>query len=116
VAIARRQAHHLSPPSLKLGIEQNRILRVVPVPRVMGGELEIPGHLPGIGIQRRKGDNLYANSIAALNPDTGKMAWYFQFTPHDTWDWENTQNPILFDAEFQGRRRKMVGLAASNGY
>jgi len=74
------------------------------------------GANPTFSGKSRKGDNLYANSIAALNPDTGKMAWYFQFTPHDTWDWDNTQNAILFDAEFQGRRRKMVGMAASNGY
>jgi alcohol dehydrogenase (cytochrome c) len=74
------------------------------------------GANPTFSGKSRKGDNLYANSIAALNPDTGKMAWYFQFTPHDTWDWDNTQNAILFDAEFQGRQRKMVGLATSNGY
>jgi alcohol dehydrogenase (cytochrome c) len=74
------------------------------------------GANPTFNGKSRKGDNLYANSLVALNGDTGKMVWYFQLTPHDTWDWDNTQNPILFDGEFKGQQRKMVGIAASNGY
>ena len=45
-------------------------------------------------------------SIVAINVDTGKMAWYFQTSPHDTHDWDSTQTPILVDAEFNGRPRK----------
>ncbi len=66
--------------------------------------------------QSRKGDNLFANSVVALNADTGKMVWYFQLTPHDTHDWDNTQVPVLFDAVFNGQLRKLLGMAASNGY
>ena len=66
--------------------------------------------------QSRKGDNLFANSVVALHADTGKMAWYFQFTPHDTHDWDNTQVPVLFDAPFNGQEKKLLGETASNGY
>jgi alcohol dehydrogenase (cytochrome c) len=64
----------------------------------------------------RKGDNLYTCSIIALNVDTGKMAWYYQNSPHDTHDWDSGQTPVLFDGEFQGKPRKMVMTAARNGY
>ena len=66
--------------------------------------------------QSRKGDNLYTCSIVALNPDTGKMEWYFQASPHDTHDWDNVATPVLIDGVFKGERRKMVGQAARNGY
>jgi alcohol dehydrogenase (cytochrome c) len=46
----------------------------------------------------RVGDNLYSNSILALDPDTGKLKWYFQFTPHDLYDYDATQIPVLLDA------------------
>ena len=64
----------------------------------------------------RGGDNLYTESIVALNPDTGKMAWYFQPSPHDTHDWDAVQTPVLFDGEFNGEKRKLVAQAARNGY
>ena len=51
----------------------------------------------------REGDNLYTCSIVALNPDTGKMVWYYQVTPHDTHDWDATQTPVLIDGVFDGR-------------
>ena len=66
--------------------------------------------------QGRKGSNLWTCSIVALNPDTGKMAWYFQASPHDTHDWDNVETPVLFDAEIAGRPRKLLGQAARNGY
>jgi acido-empty-quinoprotein group A len=66
--------------------------------------------------ESRKGDNLWTCSIIALNPDTGKMAWYFQASPHDTHDWDDVETPILFDADFQGKPRKMLAQAARNGY
>ena len=55
-------------------------------------------------------------SIVALNPDTGKMVWYFQASPHDTHDWDAVQMPVLFDAEFKGKRRKLLAQASRNGY
>ena len=64
----------------------------------------------------RKGDNLYTNTIIALNPDTGKMAWYYQTNPHDVHDWDSVETPVLFDANFNGRPRKLVAQAARNGY
>jgi acido-empty-quinoprotein group A len=66
--------------------------------------------------QGRKGSNLWTCSIVALNPDTGKLAWYFQASPHDTHDWDDVETPVLFDGEFQGRERKMLAQAARNGY
>ncbi len=66
--------------------------------------------------QGRKGSNLWTCSIVALNPDTGKLVWYFQASPHDTHDWDNVETPVLFDGEFRGQHRKMLGQAARNGY
>jgi alcohol dehydrogenase (cytochrome c) len=71
---------------------------------------------PVIAHKNREGDNLYTGSVVALNPDTGKMAWYFQASPHDTHDWDATQVPVLFDGEIEGKPRKLLGLAARNGY
>ena len=64
----------------------------------------------------RKGDNLYACSVLALDPDTGKLKWFFQFTPHDLHDWDATQIPILLDTEFQGKMRKTLAWANRNGF
>ena len=64
----------------------------------------------------RAGDNLYTCSIVAVNVDTGKMAWYYQFNPHDTHDWDSTETPILVDGEFNGKPRKMALHADRNGY
>jgi alcohol dehydrogenase (cytochrome c) len=63
----------------------------------------------------RKGDNLFTCSIVALNPDTGKMAWYFQPSPHDTHDWDATEVPVLFDATIDGQPRKLLAQANRNG-
>lgn len=64
----------------------------------------------------RPGDNLYTCAILALNPDTGSIEWYFQYTPHDTHDWDANQIPILFDAEMDGHARKLVALANRNAF
>ena len=64
----------------------------------------------------REGDNLYTCSIVAINVDTGKMAWYYQTSPHDTHDWDSTETPVLVDGEFNGKPRKMVLHANRNGY
>jgi alcohol dehydrogenase (cytochrome c) len=61
-------------------------------------------------------DNLFTCSLVAVNVDTGKMAWYYQTSPHDTHDWDSTQTPVLADAPFNGRMRKLVMTAARNGY
>jgi acido-empty-quinoprotein group A len=66
--------------------------------------------------QGRKGDNLWTCSLVALHADTGKMAWWFQASPHDTHDWDNVETPILFDAEIDGQPRKLVAQASRNGY
>ncbi len=58
--------------------------------------------------QGRPGSNLWTCSIVALNPDTGKLAWYFQASPHDTHDWDNVETPVLFDGQFHGKPRKML--------
>ena len=65
---------------------------------------------------RGPGDNLFTNSLVAVNVDTGKMAWYYQTGPHDTHDWDSAQTPALVDAEFGGKPRKLVLTAARNGY
>jgi alcohol dehydrogenase (cytochrome c) len=65
---------------------------------------------------RGDGDNLFTCSIVAVNVDTGKMAWYYQTSPHDTHDWDSGQTPILADMSINGRMRKLVLTASRNGY
>ncbi len=64
----------------------------------------------------RPGSNLYTDSVVALNPDTGKMAWYFQFSPHDTHDWDGTEVPVLIDGTINGQPRKLLAQPNRNGY
>jgi alcohol dehydrogenase (cytochrome c) len=64
----------------------------------------------------RAGDNLFTCSLVAVNVDTGKMAWYFQTSAHDTHDWDSAQTPILIDGVINGKPRKLVSTAARNGY
>ncbi len=64
----------------------------------------------------RPGDNLYSCSLLALDLDTGKLRWYFQFTPHDTHDWDATQVPVLLDSTLSGRARKLVVVPSRNGF
>ena len=71
---------------------------------------------PVIAGQGREGSNLYTECIIALNPDTGKLAWYFQPSPHDTHDWDAVQTPVLFDADIEGRQRKLLAQASRNGW
>jgi len=66
--------------------------------------------------QGRKGKNLWTCSIVALNPDTGRLAWYFQASPHDTHDWDDVETPVLFDARIDGKPRKLLAQAARNGF
>lgn len=64
----------------------------------------------------RPGDNPWTCSIVALNPDTGKLVWGFQLSPHDTHDWDANEVPVLVDGDFNGQPRKMVMQASRNGY
>jgi alcohol dehydrogenase (cytochrome c) len=71
---------------------------------------------PSYTVGRGDGDNLFTCSLIAVNVDTGKMAWYYQTSPHDTHDWDSTQTPVLADLQFGGRMRKLVMTATRNGY
>ncbi len=64
----------------------------------------------------RPGDDLYTDCVLALDPDTGKLKWYFQFTPHDLFDFDAVETPILIDAVYQGAARKLLVQANRNGY
>ncbi len=64
----------------------------------------------------RGGDNLYADSVLALDGDTGEMKWYFQFTPHDVHDWDAIQIPVLADINVDGAPRKAMLWANRNGF
>ena len=64
----------------------------------------------------RQGDNLYASSILALDRKTGTLKWYYQFTPHDLWDWDATQTSVLVDADWEGQRRPLMLHASRNGF
>ncbi|MDQ6698870.1 MAG: acido-empty-quinoprotein group A [Acidobacteriota bacterium] len=71
---------------------------------------------PVIAGKARKGDNLYTESIVALDLDSGKMKWHFQSSPHDTHDWDAVQTPVLFDGDIQGQKHKLLAQASRNGY
>jgi alcohol dehydrogenase (cytochrome c) len=64
----------------------------------------------------RLGDNLYSDSLLALDLKTGRLKWHFQFTPHDLWDWDAEEPPVLVDTEWEGRPRKLVLHANRNGF
>ena len=64
----------------------------------------------------RPGNNLYTDSAIALDADSGKLKWYFQFVPHDTHDWDAVQVPVLVDDEWHGQPRKLVYWAHRNGF
>ncbi len=64
----------------------------------------------------RKGDNLFSDSLLALDPKTGATKWHFQFTPHDVWDYDGNTQVFLVDAKLDGKPRKLVVQANRNGY
>ena len=64
----------------------------------------------------REGDNLYSDSLLALDPGTGKLKWHFQFTPHDVHDWDSTHTPVIADLRIAGQLRKVVMVANRNGF
>lgn len=65
---------------------------------------------------RGEGANLFTCSLIAVNVDTGKMAWYYQTSPHDMHDYDSAQTPVLVDAKFHGKMRKLALTASRNGY
>jgi PQQ-dependent dehydrogenase (methanol/ethanol family) len=71
---------------------------------------------PDYNGDERKGDNLYANSVVALDPANGKLRWYFQFTPHDLHDWDAVQPLLSVDTQFHGLPRKLLLQANRNGF
>jgi alcohol dehydrogenase (cytochrome c) len=71
---------------------------------------------PDYNGDERKGDNLYSSSVVALDPRTGTRRWHFQFTPHDLHDWDGNQPPVLIDAVFGGRPRKLLAVGSRNGF
>jgi alcohol dehydrogenase (cytochrome c) len=96
-----------------------------------GGQVWIPGSYdpqtdlyifgtgnptPGYTGVARAGDNLFTCSLVAVKVSTGKMVWHYQTSPHDTHDWDSAQTPVLFDAQIDGKPRKLVSTAARNGY
>ena len=71
---------------------------------------------PDLNGDRRGGDNLYTSSIVALDAKTGKMKWYFQYTPHNVWDYDAEQPPVLVDTTWNGTPRKLLLHANRNGF
>jgi alcohol dehydrogenase (cytochrome c) len=66
--------------------------------------------------RERLGDNLYSDAIVALDARSGRLKWYFQFTPHDVWDWDAQQPPVLIDATWRGQLRTLLLHANRNGF
>jgi alcohol dehydrogenase (cytochrome c) len=64
----------------------------------------------------RPEDDLYTDCVLALDPDNGKLKWYFQFTPHDLFDYDATETPMLIDAAYKGQQRKLLVQANRNGF
>ena len=64
----------------------------------------------------RPGNDLYTDCLLALDPDTGKLKWYFQFTPHDLFDYDAVETPVLVDTTFRGQPRKLIVQANRNGF
>ncbi|MGA8530988.1 MAG: PQQ-binding-like beta-propeller repeat protein [Acidobacteriaceae bacterium] len=64
----------------------------------------------------RPGDDLYTACVLALDPDTGQLKWYFQFTPHDVYDYDGVETPVLLDADDPGQPHKLLIEANRNGF
>ena len=71
---------------------------------------------PDWNASQRMGDNLYSDSVVALDADTGKLKWHFQFTPHDPYDYDSVQVPVLADTTWDGKARKLMLWANRNGF
>lgn len=71
---------------------------------------------PDFDGDNRMGDNLYTDSVLAIKPQTGQMLWHYQFTPHDQFDFDAQQTPMLVDAVFNGQNRKLLLQTSRNGF
>jgi alcohol dehydrogenase (cytochrome c) len=71
---------------------------------------------PAMNGDQRGGDNLYSDSVLAIDAPTGKLKWYYQFTPHDLYDWDGGQTPMIVNARYRGRDRKLLLQANRNGF
>jgi alcohol dehydrogenase (cytochrome c) len=71
---------------------------------------------PDFDGDHRLGDNLYSDSILAMDVSTGRLKWHYQYTPHDVWDWDAQQPPVLIDLDWQGSPRKLLLHANRNGF
>ena len=71
---------------------------------------------PDYNGDERKGDNLYSSSVLALDPNSGRLRWHYQFTPHDLHDWDANQTPMLIDARFHGEARTLLLQGNRNGF
>ena len=71
---------------------------------------------PDYNAAQRPGDNLYSDSVVALDPDTGHLKWFFQFTPNDSHDYDSVQIPVLVDTDWNGAPRKLLLWANRNGF
>jgi alcohol dehydrogenase (cytochrome c) len=71
---------------------------------------------PDYNGRSRAGDNLYSSAVLALDPGVGRMKWWFQYTPHDTHDWDGTQTPVLIDGVVRGEKRKLLVTANRNAF
>ena len=71
---------------------------------------------PAYDSEFRPGDNLYTDSVVALDVETGELVWYFQYTPNDSWDYDEVGVHMLYDIELEGDARKVVGHYARNGF
>src|SRR5436190_4012980 len=71
---------------------------------------------PDFNSAQREGDNLYSDSVVALDADTGRLKWHFQFTPNDPYDYDSTQVPVLVDANWNGSPRKLMLWGNRNGF
>jgi PQQ-dependent dehydrogenase (methanol/ethanol family) len=71
---------------------------------------------PGTNGSERMGDNLYTDCVLALDPGTGEIKWYYQFTPHDVHVWDATEPAVLVDTRYRGKDQKILILANRNGF
>jgi len=71
---------------------------------------------PDFNDDDRPGDNLYTCALLAVDGDTGKLKWYFQFSPHEDHDWDSDEPPVLFNATIDGKLQRLVGFANRNGF
>jgi len=85
-----------------------------PALRTLYWQVGNPG--PDHNGDEREGDNLYSDSVVALDPKTGKLKWHYQFTPHDEWDWDAAEPLTLIDARWNGQDRKLLLQANRNGF